>query len=289
MSSTETLNPKLAAFRPDLADARLKGRVQAEAYVDGQQATIRTALADLRRQADDKAPLDSQLMQSEQVLVFERKDGWAWVQCQTDGYVGYIGENNLGPALTTAATHRVSVLRTPLFTAPDIKSSVRDYLSLQTPLHVRESDGRFLLLETGGWVYARHAVTIDSCAADWTATALSFLGTPYLWGGRSSLGLDCSALVQLSLAAAGLEVPRDSDQQEEAPDLGGRLSPSEDFQRGDLLYWPGHVAIALGPDSVVNATAAPLQVVVETFRELDARARSDGGPLRTLRRPEILS
>ncbi|MGM0560749.1 MAG: NlpC/P60 family protein [Pseudomonadota bacterium] len=287
MSASEELNPRLSAFRPDLADARLKGQVQAESYVDGQQATIRAALADLRRRPDDTAPLDSQLMQSEQVLVFERKEGWAWVQCQTDNYVGYLRENNLGPVLDTAATHRVSVLRTPLFTAPDIKSPVNDYLSLQTPLHIRESDGRFLLLETGGWVYARHAETIDSCSTDWTATALSFLGTPYLWGGRSSLGLDCSALVQLALAAAGVNIPRDSDQQEEDPHLGERLAPSEDFQRGDLLYWPGHVAIALGPDSVVNATASPLQVVMESFHELDQRAQSDGGPLRLVRRPVV--
>lgn len=286
MSSSESPDPRIAAFRSDLADIRLRGVVQAKSYVEGQPARIRTALADLRRQPDEEAPLDSQLMQSEQVLVFERREGWAWVQNKTDNYVGYLRESNLGPVLTTSATHCVSVLRTPLFTAADIKSPVTDYLSLQTPLHVRESDGRFLLLETGGWVYAQHAEDIDGRSPDWTVTALSFLGAPYLWGGRSSLGLDCSALVQLALAAAGVAVSRDSDQQEEDANLGLWLSSSDIFQRGDLLYWPGHVAIALGPDSVVNATASPLQVVKESFENLDQRARADGGPLRTVRRPD---
>ncbi|MFD1379014.1 C40 family peptidase [Fodinicurvata halophila] len=152
---------------------------------------------------------------------------------------------------------------------------------------MQESDGRFLLLERGGWVYARHAVEAETFAPDWTATALDFLGVPYLWGGRSSLGLDCSALIQLSLAAAGLHVPRDSDQQEKDPALGEYGSLDDAFHRGDLLYWPGHVAIALGPDSVINATAAPLQVVTEPFETLNQRARSDGGPLRTVRRPEV--
>lgn len=280
-------DPRSEAFREDLADVRLKGRVEAARYTDGQPASVSSPLADLRRRPEDDAPLDSQLMQSEELLVFERHNGWAWAQCQTDSYVGYMRVENLGPPLATAATHRVCVPRTPLFRTPDIKSPINGYLSLQTPLHVQESDGRFLLLENGGWVYARHAVEAGIFAPDWTATALDFLGAPYLWGGRSSLGLDCSALIQLSLAAAGLRVPRDSDQQEKDPTLGESCSLDDGFQRGDLLYWPGHVAIALGPDSVINATAAPLQVVTEPFETLDQRARSDGGPLRTVRRPEV--
>lgn len=278
-------DPRLYAYRDDLADARLSDQVSAPRYVEGQPAGIAKGVVDLRRAPDARSGLDSQLLFGEAVTVFDERDGWAWVQNQTDGYVGYVESSVLGES-PPAPSHRVTALRSYLFPEPDLKAPPLDCLSIASPLAVVGQDGDYAALAGGGFVYRKHMAAIRETEVDYVATALRFIGTPYYWGGRSSIGLDCSTLVQLSLACAGVAVRRDTYQQE--PTLGEALNglPGEvALQRGDLLYSPGHVAILLDAEKVVHANAFTMSVAIEALEALAGRVRAEtGGGFTSVRR-----
>lgn len=270
-------DPFLNAYRDDLADARLKDQVAAPRYVEGRLAGVARGIADLRRKPDRSARLDTQLLYGEALRVFDEAAGWAWVQSATDGYVGYLESAVLG-APPPPPTHRLRALRSFLFPEPDLKAPPLDCLSIASPLCVVGSQGAYSQLAGGGWLYTRHLQPFGETSPDFVATALEFLGTPYYWGGRSSLGLDCSTLVQLSLACAGVAVQRDSYQQ--ATTVGEALNglPGEvALQRGDLVYAPGHVAIMLDDSHVLHANGFTMSVAIESLAALEARVRAETG------------
>jgi cell wall-associated NlpC family hydrolase len=205
------------------------------------------------------------------------------VQLARDRYVGYMPSEGLARAVVTP-THRVAALRTYLYPRPDIKSPPLALLSLNALLAATEEEGRFLALENGGFVVADHARKLDSPAADFVAVAQSFLGTPYLWGGRTSLGIDCSGLVQLASEAAGLDAPRDADMQ--AAELGRPLDwlGADTLARGDLVFWDGHVGIMASDSELLHASAYHMAVVVEPFSEAKTRIAASGGDVLGVRR-----
>lgn len=272
-----TLDRFLNAYRDDLADARLKNDVAAPRYVEGRPAGVLRGVADLRRAPSRTAPLDSQLLHGEAVSVFEEKDGWTWVQNATDGYVGYLESAALG-APPPVPTHRLRALRSFLFPEPNLKAPPLDCLSITSRVCVVATDGAYSEIAGGGWLYTKHLQPIGARSPDFVATALEFLGTPYYWGGRSSIGLDCSTLVQLSLACAGVDVLRDSYQQ--ATTVGEALNglPGEvALERGDLVYSPGHVAIMLDESHVVHANGFTMSVAIEPLSALEGRVRKETG------------
>jgi cell wall-associated NlpC family hydrolase len=271
--STE-LDPRIHAFRPDLAAQSLRGRVKAERFTAGRPAQVVHGVADLRTAPSAEARLGSQLLCGEAVTVYDETDGWAWVQNGTDGYVGYVAADALSGDIHQP-THRVTALRSFHFPEPNIKAPPLDALSLSSQVAVVAERGRFSELANGGWVYSSHLGTIENRHRDYVATALRFLGTPYLWGGKDSLGLDCSGLVQVALALAGVPAPRDSDMQ--AGGLGEALAEGAPPRRGDLVFFPGHVAIALGDAEVVSANAWHLQVTAEPLADLVARVQAEYG------------
>ncbi|WP_340118270.1 NlpC/P60 family protein [Pelagibius sp. 7325] len=269
------LDPRLNAFRDDLADARLKDRVTAPRYAEGRPAGVARGVVDLRRAPDPASGLDTQLLFGETVRVFDDKDGWSWVQNGTDGYVGYLESAALGEA-PPPATHRLRALRSFLYPEPNLKTPPLDVLSIASPVSVTATECAYSRIHGGGWLYTKHLQPIAENAPDFVATALEFLGTPYYWGGRSSIGLDCSTLVQLSLACAGLDVRRDSYQQ--ATTIGEKLNglPGElTLERGDLVYSPGHVAIMLDDRHIVHANGFTMTVAIETLEALEARVRAE--------------
>jgi cell wall-associated NlpC family hydrolase len=284
-----TLDRFLNVYRDDLADVRLKDAVAAPRYVEGRPAGIVRGIADLRRRPDSSAPLDSQLLYGEAVRVFDEAHGWAWVQGEADRYVGYVESAALG-APPPAPTHRLRALRSFLFPEPNLKAPPLDCLSIASSLTVVGEQGSYSKLAGGGWLYTKHLQPIGQTSPDFVATALEFLGTPYHWGGRSSIGLDCSTLVQLSLACAGLKVLRDSYQQ--ATTVGEALNglPGEVvLERGDLVYSPGHVAIMLDGAHVVHANGFTMSVAVETLAALEGRVRkeTDGKGFTAVRRVRL--
>ena len=282
-------DPFLNAWRDDLADVRLKDQVAAPRYVEGRLAGVARGIADLRRAPSAGARLDTQLLYGEAVRVFDEVDGWAWVQSETDRYVGYVASDALG-APPPAPTHRLRALRSFLFPEPDLKAPPLDCLSIASPLTVVGEQGSYSELVGGGWLYTKHLQPLVETSPDFVATALEFLGTPYYWGGRSSLGLDCATLVQLSLACAGVPVLRDSYQQ--ATTVGEQLNglPGEvALERGDLVYSPGHVAIMLDGAQVVHANGFTMSVAVETLTALEGRVRkeTDGKGFTAVRRVRL--
>lgn len=279
---TDTLDPRLTPARPDIADSGLRGRVAAARYVDGTPRRVVAPSAPLRRAPGPEAGLDTEALQGDPVTLYAEADGFAFVQLVRDGYVGYLPSACLGPA-EPEPTHRVTALRTFLYPVPDLKRPVRAHLSLGARLVVTGAAGAYL--ETpGGFVFADHCAPAAECEPDYPATAARLIGTPYLWGGRTSLGLDCSGLVQLCLDAAGLPCPRDADMQER--DLGQALPLDlAGLRRGDFVFWRGHVGLMLDPGTLIHANGHHMAVAAEPLDAAVARIRANSfGAVTGLRR-----
>jgi len=284
-----TLDPRLHAYRADLAAASLRERVSAPRYVAGTSAQVVRGAVDLRREPAATAPLDTQLLCGERVAVYDEADGWAWVQNAADGYVGYVDGAALGRTVQTP-THEVATLRTFLYPEPNLKAPPLDHLSMTSPVAVVATRDRFseVRLATGhsGWIYSRHLAAVAETAPDYVATARQFLGVPYLWGGKTSLGLDCSGLVQLALTAAGIRCPRDSDMQEALGIPVATTGDLSDLRRGDLVFWKGHVAIARDGKTLVHANAFHMAVAIEPAADAIARLRAMGSEVTSVKRIE---
>jgi hypothetical protein len=280
----QSLDPRLHAFRADLAAAELHGRVAAPRFVEGALHHVAAPLAPVRRRPASDAPLDTEALMGEELRVFDIEEGWAWGQLSRDGYVGYLPMDALdrGPA---RATHRVRALRSFLFPGPSIKLPPIAAISHGALIAGGAEKDGFMPLR-GGFLHAGHLAPLEDLAADFVAEAERFIGTPYLWGGKSSLGLDCSALVSLALAATGIDAPRDSDMQEAS--LGSPIAVAPDrsgLRRGDLVFWKGHVGVMRDQGRLLHANGAFMEVTSEPLAVAEARILDrGGGPVTSCRR-----
>jgi hypothetical protein len=277
---TYTFDPRLTPARPDLAARSLEGKVTAARFVDGEPREVSEPHVPLRRVASPDAPFDTEALMGERVTVFETSDeGWAWGQLDGDGYVGFLPASGLA-APGPAPTHRVSALRTLVFPAPSFKHPPSAVLPLGARVAVARLEGRFAVTAVG-CMPAQHLAPIASREDDFVAVAERFLGTPYLWGGKTGLGLDCSGLVQVALTACGIPCPRDSDMQEAA--LGEPVT-DRPRRRGDLIFWKRHVAIVRDEATMIHANAFHMAVAIEPIDQAIARIGGGEGAVTSVRR-----
>lgn len=267
---SETLDHRLHAYRADLADSRLKGRVEAARFTDGTPGEVILPVAQLRPRPDAACSIDTEALLGETLTVFDRADGWAWVQLAADGYVGYLREEAIADG-TGPTTHVVSVPRSFVYPGPDLRFPHLKVLSMGSRVNVvGAAETRatpYVVLDDGSAIIATHLRSISEIATeDAVSVACQFLNTPYLWGGRSGFGIDCSGLVQMALAMTGKPAPRDSDQQ--ATRLGTPIDPDKDgLQRGDLVFWKGHVGFLEDEHTLLHASGATMYVTREPLRE----------------------
>ncbi len=281
------LDRRLNAFRADLADARLEGRVKAVRFTAGEPAGICVPVADLHSAPENTAGMDTQLLHGDTVRVFERRAGWAWIQSERDNYVGYVRETALASALPEP-THIVMVPRSFVYPDAEIKAPPVASHSMGARVTVRGEVERrgtsYSALASGGTMVTRHLRPIHQATNDFVSSAEQFLHTPYLWGGASGFGIDCSGLVQLSMLMTGRCVPRDTDMQAEA--IGSPVEAEAGLRRGDLVFWRGHVAIMLDAENSIHANGHTMMVSCEPLEQAVKRIEPLYGKPVGYRRPD---
>jgi cell wall-associated NlpC family hydrolase len=277
-------DPRLTPARPEVAAKYLEGKVKAARFAEGEVFEVIEPIAPLRSGPFADAELATQALKGDRVTVYDRNgEGFAWGQLDSDGYVGWIPDAALAK-IAAPPTHKVTALRTFAFPGPSIKLPPVETLSLGVKLTVTREDGAFAVTRDGWHLPRRHLGVLDAAETDFVAVAERFVGTPYLWGGKSSLGIDCSGLVQMSLSAAGTGCPRDSDMQRDG--LGRTLNATEmkKLQRGDLIFWNGHVALVRDAETIVHANAHHMATVVENTHDAIARIKAAGSEITAIKR-----
>lgn len=275
-------DPRLTPARPDLAAAHLKGIVDAPAYAEGRPMIGRAGKTWIRRRPASDAPVETELLFGESFAVYDVNVGFAWGQAELDGYVGYVAVADLAPA-AAKPLWRVTASSTFVYARADLKSPVLQTLPMNA--RVAAGEGAFAELAGGGFVYARHLAPLQAAADDFVSVAERFLGVPYLWGGRTPLGFDCSGLVQAALAVAGVSAPRDTDMQEAT--LGGSIpvrTGLQGLERGDLVFWKGHVGVMQDAVSLLHANAHHMTVAREPLSKAAARIAAGGSAITSIRR-----
>jgi cell wall-associated NlpC family hydrolase len=265
---------RLTPARPDLAARHLAGTVEAERFADATRCRVTAGTAPMRAEPDPLTPFDTELLHGEEIAVYEIAGPWAWGQSALDGYVGYVPAPSVASTEAPAPTHRVATLWANVYARPALKSPPFAALPFAARVAVAEQREGFARIAPASWVSLGQLAPLAEPVADWVATARRFVGTPYLWGGRSPAGLDCSALVQLARQSAGHACPRDSDMQAA---LGRALGPGEALGRGDLVFWRGHVGIMLDGQRMLHANGHHMATVIEPLDEAVARIEAAGG------------
>ncbi|CAF25694.1 NlpC/P60 family protein [Bartonella quintana] len=265
-------DPRLYAFGNDVADQCLTTEIAAQHFVQGEKKRVHTAVAGLFKENNKKSERQTECLLGEELLIFEQGEIMSWGQSLKDGYVGYIDTTVLC-ASTIKQTHIVSVPRTFQYLQADLRGPMEYPLSMGSKVSVVDEtevrDTMYSILESGKAIITRHLSPIGRVYEDYVTVAETFISTPYLWGGVSGFGIDCSGLVQLSMMMTGKMVLRDTGMQQKT--IGRALTDSDKLQRGDLIFWEGHVAIMIDHENIIHANGYSMNVMIEPLEEAITR------------------
>lgn len=277
------LDPRTTPYRAGIAAESLRRVLSAESYVSGHLRVVRSGLTALHRSPTPASSLDTQLLRGEEFTVYAEEDDWVWGQSEADSYVGYVSRNAIAEP-DASPTHRVNVPVTMYHAEPAAFAETTGISWFGGMLRVVSEApvNGFVEVAEDGWLYEGHLADIESVELDPVEVAMRFVNAPYLLGGRTAGGIDCSALVQISFAAAGAKPPRDSDMQQES--MGRPLRESEQPRRGDLVFWQGHVGILCDNKTLIHANAHHMAVAVEPLEEAIHRLDGKGLPVIAWRR-----
>jgi cell wall-associated NlpC family hydrolase len=265
------LDSRVHPYRDDIAADFLDGRIKARSFVVGISKRAGVSWAPVMSKPVAGGTKGAEVLQATELLfgeafeVFEDKDGWSWGQCGPDGYVGYVKSTDLFGNLAEP-THWVSAVGSLVFPDPKGEYPPLMRLSMMAGVAVDRVEGDYARLASGGWMFNKHIAPLGETRTDFVATASMFNRVPYVWGGRGGQGIDCSGLIQVPLAAAGISVPRDSDQQ--ADGIGEDLGVPEDLSEllpGDIVFFPGHVGFYLGSGALLHASSHDMMVVTHSL------------------------
>lgn len=277
------LDPRLHAYRPDLADSRLKDRVSAGRFVEGHRMQLVNPLLGLHAAPRFDSRQTSQALMGETLRVFEDKEGWAFIQLERDGYVGYVSASALSSSVAEP-THRIAVPSTYLYSEPNIKSQPAVVVTMNAVVTVSGGEEKFARLADGRFIYRRHLKPVGEMERDFVAVAEMFLHAPYYWGGKSIHGLDCSGLLQLALEACGVECPRDTDMQEEQVGKRLHVNGMEGLSRGDIVFWKGHTGIMTDERTLLHSNGYHMTTLAEPLRDAIARIAASGNQVTSIKR-----
>jgi cell wall-associated NlpC family hydrolase len=283
---SHSYDPRTTPVRDDLAAAALKDDFPGRRYAQGEDYQVIVDGTPVTFIPDDSARLESELIRGEIFTVYDKIDGWCWGQNRRDNYVGYVPGESLRSEIV-AADHQVVTRSTHTYPAPDIKRRPTGELGMSAEVKVVDAQEGFLQIDTGEWIFARHLAGTDYATGNIIDTAYRFIGTPYVWGGRSFRGLDCSALIQIALRMAQIEAPRDSDQQAASIGTEVPMADRNDLSRienGDLIFFPGHVGIYLEHWRFLHANAYDMRVSVHNLSDVLDRANAEEAGITTIRR-----
>jgi cell wall-associated NlpC family hydrolase len=282
---TVSFDRRFTPARADLAADHLRGKIDAPRYVAARAMRVVEECIPLSREPSREGSIDTQALFGEAVDVYDvDEEGWAWGQLRRDGYVGYLPAEGMRPE-RAAPTHRVGVIRTFVYPGPNMKQPPLMALPLGAEVVSTGERGAFLAIDGMGFVWSAHLNALDTFESDFIAVAERFLNVPYLWGGKTSAGLDCSGLMQVSLCACGVDAPRDSDVMEK--NLGAPVTFNDELaglQRGDLVFWKGHVGVMRDPNVLLHANGHSMMVSSEPLRVARDRIRAHGSEITSIKR-----
>jgi hypothetical protein len=276
----DSFDRRITPARPEVAAAHLKGKVEAARFVEGKIFQVHRGRITLWNSPDHPKSQDSELLFGDTFTVYDRVRGWAWGQSGLDGYVGWVDDDGLA-VVFSQPDHHVTALMTPLLTKPDLKTPLWGLLPLNAKVTITSQENGYACVAPGFYIYDKHLAPADTMASDWVAVAEQFLGAPYVWGGKTVAGVDCSGLIQTALQAAGKDAPRDTDMMEKALGEAIRI---EDVQRGDLVFWKAHMGVMVDETRLLHANAHHMLVAIESLTEAVARIEKVAGPVTSVRR-----
>lgn len=283
------LDRRLNAFREDLTDIALQGKVDAKKFVKPQVMQVVSHFADLKSKPDARASLDAQALYGDVVHVFDQINGWSWVQSTVDGYVGYVRDSELAE-VGADPTHMVLAPRTFLYPEPDMKVARCGYRSMGSKIVVADKvttrGTEFFSLATGEAIISSHVIELGDWCSDFVSVAETLMNAPYLWGGNTGFGVDCSGMIALAFRLCGKSVLRDTDMQ--AKSIGTEFTPEPDYsnlKRGDLVFWKGHVGVMAGKKYLLHANGNTMNVALEPLQKAIERIAYLYGEPTIIRRP----